>query len=70
MLISSEVKDPYWNLSQNPTTMICHSDGDHDLAHTVLEVGFEFHWDFLVAFYFWIFQCVRAFELKCTKIGT
>ena len=55
MLISSEVKDPYWNLSQNPTTMICHSDGDHDLAHTVLEVGFEFHWDFLVAFYFWIF---------------
>ncbi|KAL5558217.1 hypothetical protein UlMin_034428 [Ulmus minor] len=33
----AEVKDPYWNLSQNPTTMICHSNGDHDLAHTMLE---------------------------------
>ncbi|KAL5569992.1 hypothetical protein UlMin_026567 [Ulmus minor] len=34
----AEGEDPDWNLSQNPTTTIGHSNGDHDLARTVLEL--------------------------------
>lgn len=37
--MSTEVEDSEWNFSQNPSSSIGHSNGDHDLARTVLEVG-------------------------------
>lgn len=33
-----EDEDHNWNLSENPTNPIGQSNGDHDLARTVLEV--------------------------------
>lgn len=38
-LVFSEDEDSDWPLSQNPTNSIGQSNGDHDLARTVLEVG-------------------------------
>ncbi|KAF9668252.1 hypothetical protein SADUNF_Sadunf15G0109700 [Salix dunnii] len=36
---TAEGEDSEWNFSQNPSSSIGHSNGDHDLARTVLEVG-------------------------------
>ncbi|KAL9373084.1 hypothetical protein Peur_035328 [Populus x canadensis] len=39
----AEVEDSEWNFSQNPTSSIGHSNGDHDLARTVLELQINDH---------------------------
>ncbi|KAI5569849.1 hypothetical protein BDE02_12G104600 [Populus trichocarpa] len=40
---TAEVEDSEWNFSQNPTSSIGHSNGDHDLARTVLELQINDH---------------------------
>ncbi|XP_061956651.1 chloride conductance regulatory protein ICln-like [Populus nigra] len=40
---TAELEDSEWNFSQNPTSSIGHSNGDHDLARTVLELQINDH---------------------------
>uniref|UniRef100_A0A6M2ECE4 Chloride conductance regulatory protein ICln n=1 Tax=Populus davidiana TaxID=266767 RepID=A0A6M2ECE4_9ROSI len=40
---TAEAEDSEWNFSQNPTSSIGHSNGDHDLARTVLELQINDH---------------------------
>ncbi|XP_011029973.1 PREDICTED: chloride conductance regulatory protein ICln-like [Populus euphratica] len=40
---TAEVEDSEWNFSQNPTSSIGHSNGDHDLVRTVLELQINDH---------------------------
>uniref|UniRef100_A0A6N2MM98 Chloride conductance regulatory protein ICln n=1 Tax=Salix viminalis TaxID=40686 RepID=A0A6N2MM98_SALVM len=40
---TAEGEDSEWNFSQNPTSSIGHSNGDHDLARTVLELQINDH---------------------------
>ncbi|PON56232.1 ICln [Parasponia andersonii] len=37
----AEGEDPDWRISENPTNTIGHSNGDHDLARTVLELQID-----------------------------
>ncbi|KAH8492531.1 hypothetical protein H0E87_021920 [Populus deltoides] len=40
---TAEAEDSEWNFSQNRTSSIGHSNGDHDLARTVLELQINDH---------------------------
>lgn len=38
---ATEVEDSEWNISMNPNNAIGHSNGDHDLANTILELQID-----------------------------